>query len=80
MFISAMGHAESDLTLPANIKSWYNIYDNEDGIARRCKPFFQKIDVKDTSVGTGFFPINAHVKYWQSKQTASKNRTNYDKH
>ena len=72
IFISAMGHVESDLTLPANIKSWYNIFDNEDGIARRCKPFFSKIDVKDTSVRTGFFPISAHVKYWQNKQTASK--------
>ena len=72
IFISAMGHVESELTLPANVKSWHNLYDNEDGIARRCKPFFSKIDVKDTSVSTGFFPISAHVKYWQNKQTASK--------
>jgi len=72
MFISAMGHAESDLVLPENIKSWHNLFDNEDGIARRCKPFFSKIDVKDTSVRTGFFPISAHVKYWQNKQTAFK--------
>ncbi|MBI4845156.1 MAG: hypothetical protein HY810_01560 [Candidatus Omnitrophica bacterium] len=70
IFISAMGHVESELTLPANVKAWHNIYDNEDGIARRCKPFFSKIDVKDTSVRTGFFPISAHVKYWQNKQTA----------
>ncbi|MBU1087155.1 MAG: hypothetical protein KKD05_06505 [Candidatus Omnitrophica bacterium] len=72
IFISAMGHVESDLELPANIKSWYNLYDNEDGIARRCKPFFPKIDVQEVSVRTGFFPISAHVKYWQNKQTASK--------
>ncbi|MCK5592360.1 MAG: hypothetical protein KAI72_10435 [Candidatus Pacebacteria bacterium] len=72
IFISAMGHVESDLTLPANIKAWHNLYDNEDGIARRCKPFFSKIDVKDTIVRTGFFPISAHVKYWQNKQTAFK--------
>ena len=72
LFISAMGHVESDLTLPKNVKSWYNLYDNEDGIARRCKPFFSKIDVQDTSVQTGFFPISAHVKYWQNKQTAFK--------
>ncbi|MCK5494579.1 MAG: hypothetical protein KAJ14_15830, partial [Candidatus Omnitrophica bacterium] len=46
IFTSAMGHVESDLELPANVKSWHNLYDNEDGIARRCKPFFSKIDVK----------------------------------
>ena len=72
IFTSAMGHVESDLELPANVKSWHNLYDNEDGIARRCKPFFSKIDVKDTGVRTGFFPISAHVKYWQNKQTALK--------
>ncbi|MBU4305654.1 MAG: hypothetical protein KJ893_08590 [Candidatus Omnitrophica bacterium] len=72
IFTSAMGHVESDLTLPANVKTWYNLYDNEDGIARRCKPFFFKIDVRDESVSTGFFPISAHVKYWRSKQTACK--------
>ncbi len=72
IFTSAMGHVESDLTLPANVKSWHNLYDHEDGIARRCKPFFPKIDVQDVSVRTGFFPISAHVKYWQNKQTASK--------
>ena len=67
-----MDHVESDLTLPSNVKAWYNLYDNEDGIAKRCKPFFSKIEVKDTSVRTGFFPISAHVKYWQNKQTAAK--------
>ena len=72
IFTSAMGHVESDLTLPTNIKAWHNLFDNEDGIARRCKPFFSKIEVKDISVKTGFFPISAHVKYWQNKQTASK--------
>lgn len=70
LFISAMGHAESNLVLPKNINSWYNIFDNEDGIARRCKPFFPKIGVQDINVSTGIFPISAHVKYWRSKQTA----------
>ena len=65
LFVSAMGYADSNATLPSNVKSWFNIFDNEDGVARRCKPFFKNIDVQDLNVSTGFWPIDAHAKYWQ---------------
>ncbi len=72
LFISAMGHVESELTLPPNIKAWYNILDHNDGIARRCKPFFKNIPVKDVKVRTGLLPLEAHCKYWQSRATATE--------
>lgn len=71
LFTSSMGHVDSDLVLPPNIKSWYNIFDKDDGVARRCKPFFQNIPLEDVEVRTGIFPVGAHVKYWSSKQTSS---------
>ncbi len=71
IFTSAMGHVDSELKLPANVKSWYNIFDKDDGIARRCKPFFQNIPLQDIQVRTGIFPISAHINYWRNKQTAS---------
>ncbi|MFH1777742.1 MAG: hypothetical protein ABH952_09335 [Candidatus Omnitrophota bacterium] len=72
IFVSAMGHVESDLTLPSNVKTWYNLFDNDDGIARRCKPFFPKIPLQDINVRTGIFPISAHTKYWNNKNTANR--------
>ncbi len=71
IFTSAMGHVDSGLKLPTNVKGWYNIFDNEDGIARRCKPFFRNIPLQDIEVKTGILPISAHIKYWRNKQTAS---------
>ncbi|MGE0267377.1 MAG: hypothetical protein AB7S78_02825 [Candidatus Omnitrophota bacterium] len=70
LFISAMGHTDSDIRLPDNLKGWYNLYDPDDGVARRCKPFFSNIDLKDISVNTGFFPVEAHRKYWDGKNTS----------
>lgn len=70
LFISAMGHADSDASLPLNLKTWFNVFDKEDGVARRCKPFFKNVPVEDVGVSTGFLPINAHSKYWKNRQTA----------
>lgn len=71
IFTSAMGHVDSDLILPANIKAWYNILDKDDGIARRCKPFFPEIPLKEIEVNTGVLPLSAHTRYWRNKSTAS---------
>ena len=71
IFTSAMGHVDSELELPENVKAWYNVFDNEDGIARRCKPFFQDIPLEEIQVNTGILPISAHINYWRNKQTAS---------
>jgi pimeloyl-ACP methyl ester carboxylesterase len=70
IFTSSMGHVDSELSLPANIKHWYNIYEQEDAIARRCAPFFKNIPVKDLQVNTGLLPLSAHARYWKNKQTA----------
>ncbi len=71
IFTSAMGHADSELNLPASVRGWYNILDDDDGVARRCKPFFQNIPLQDIKVRTGIFPLSAHIKYWRNRQTAS---------
>ena len=71
LFISAMGHPDSDLILPPNVKRWVNIISPRDGIARYTKPFFKNIPLEEKEVHGGFLPIQAHGGYWKSKQTAS---------
>lgn len=70
LFTSAMGHPDSDLILPPNVKKWVNIISPRDGIARYAKPFFKNIPIDEKEVHGGFFPIQAHGGYWKSKQTA----------
>lgn len=71
LFSSAMGHPDSDLTLPPHIEQWLNIYSPRDGIARRMQPFFRNIPLVEKQVSTGFFPLQAHGGYWKDKKTAS---------
>lgn len=70
LFTSAMGHPDSDLTLPSNIERWVNIICPQDGIARFMKQFFKKIPIIEQQVSTGFWPINAHAGYWKNNATA----------
>lgn len=71
IFTSAMGHPDSDLQLPPNVKKWVNIISKHDCIARYSKPFFKNIPIEEHEVYTGFFPLQAHAGYWKSRQTAS---------
>ena len=71
LFTSAMGHPDSDLQLPPNVKKWVNILSPKDGIARYARPFFKNIPIEEHEVFTGFFPLQAHAGYWKNKQTAS---------
>ncbi|MCM8796511.1 MAG: hypothetical protein NC923_01305 [Candidatus Omnitrophica bacterium] len=72
IFTSSMGHVDSDLRLPPNIKRWVNILDKDDAIARYCKPFFKHIDIEEIEVNTGMNQIKCHGSYWQSKPTAKR--------
>ncbi len=71
IFTSAMGHPDSDLVLPPNVKRWVNIFSKHDGIARSAKIYFNNIDIQEKEVFTGFFPIQSHCGYWKSDKTAS---------
>lgn len=71
LFTSAMGHPDSDLTLPPNVKRWVNILSPRDGIARYAKPFFRNIPIEEKEVDCGLLPIKAHGVYWKNKDTAS---------
>ena len=71
IFTSAMGHPDSDLMLPPNVKRWVNILSRNDGIARSTKIYFNNIPIEEKEVFTGFFPIQAHGGYWKSGRTAS---------
>ncbi len=70
VFTSAMGHPDSDLKLPANIKRWMNIINPLDGIARPLKLFFRFIPIVEQQVSFGDDPISAHTDYWQDRHTA----------
>jgi hypothetical protein len=72
IFTTSMGHTESDLKLPSNVKQWINILDKDDAIARYCRPFFKNIDIREIEVDTGMNPIRSHGYYWYSKPTAKK--------
>lgn len=71
IFISAMGHPDSDLTLPSNVHRWVNIRSPRDGIARSVKPFFRKIPIEEHTVSTRFLPMAAHKSYWSDDATVS---------
>jgi hypothetical protein len=71
LFTSAMGHPDSDLTLPPNVKRWVNIICRWDGIARSAKPYFRNIPLDEKSVCTGFLPLSSHAGYWKHNKTAS---------
>lgn len=70
IFTTAMEHMESKLKLPANVGKWINILDEDDGIARHCKPFFKNIPIRQVKINTGRGPISAHVGYWKSREVA----------
>ncbi len=70
LFTSAMGYVENRFKWPNNVKSWVNILDPDDGIARFCNPFFKNFKVRDVRVNTGFGPLGAHAGYWKSRETA----------
>jgi len=72
IFISSMGHVDSDLKLPENVHQWVNILDKDDAVARFCAPFFKNIDIREIEVNTGMNPIKSHCYYWQSVPTARK--------
>ena len=67
-----MGFPDSKIKLPKNVKTWINILDPDDGIARLCKPFFRNIPVKDITVNTHWAPISAHIAYWNKLIVAEK--------
>ncbi len=71
LFTSAMGHPDSDLTLPHNVKKWVNIISRNDGIARKIQPFFKNIPIKEHELFTSPLPIKSHCDYWKSKKVAS---------
>ena len=71
VFTSAMGHPDSDLTLPPNVKRWVNLISPKDGIARYVRPFFKQIPIDEKEVRTGLLPIQAHAGYWKSDRVAS---------
>jgi hypothetical protein len=70
VFVSAMGHPDSDLTLPPAVHQWTNLRSRYDGIARPIKPFFRQMPIDEQIVGTGFWPLSAHSGYWRSRQVA----------
>jgi hypothetical protein len=70
IFTSAMGHPDSDITLPANVGNWTNIRSLRDGIARPLAPFFRNIPIEEHIVRTKFLPISAHSAYWRDTTTA----------
>lgn len=71
LFISAMGHPDSNLTLPHNVKKWINIISQNDGIARYIKPFFDNIPIEEHKILTSLFPLKSHQSYWHCNKTAS---------
>ncbi len=70
LFISAMGHPDSDLVLPDQIKKWVNIRSPRDGVARSLPPFFRHLRIQEHQVHTRFSPTAAHTAYWHDPQTA----------
>lgn len=70
IFASAMGHPDSDIKLPDNVKRWVNIINPLDGIARPIKLFFRNIPIVEREVSFGNDPIGAHTGYWTDKRTA----------
>ncbi len=71
LFTSAMGHPDSDLMLPHNVKRWVNILCPWDSIARAIKPFFRNLPIEEKRVCTGFLPLQSHSGYWKHNKTAS---------
>ena len=71
LFTSAMGHPDSELTLPHNVQKWVNIISRNDGIARKIQPFFKNIPINEHELFTSFLPIKSHCDYWKSKSVAS---------
>lgn len=70
LFTSAMGFVENKFKWPKNVKSWINILDPDDGVARFCSSFFKNVKVQDIHVNTGFGPLGAHIGYWKSKEVS----------
>lgn len=70
LFDSAMGHPDSDLELPTNVKRWVNIINPLDGIARPITNFFRKVSIDEKTVSFGYDPIGAHTGYWNDPKTA----------
>jgi hypothetical protein len=71
IFTSAMGHPDSDLTLPGHVKNWVNIRSPRDVFARPIKPFFRNIPIDEHLVRTHFLPVPAHTGYWTNDATAN---------
>lgn len=70
LFASAMGFVENKFKWPSNVRSWVNILDPDDGVARICAPFFKNVEVEDMQVNTGFGPLSAHSGYWKSREVS----------
>ncbi|HEX3082765.1 MAG TPA: hypothetical protein VHQ86_05980 [Candidatus Saccharimonadia bacterium] len=70
LFISAMGHPDSDLMLPPAVRKWTNILSPRDAIARSHVPFFHQIPIEEHWVHTNFGPVAAHIAYWKDDVTA----------
>ncbi len=70
LFTSAMGHPDSELTLPSNVQKWVNIASPRDAIARPLQPFFHNIRIEEHAVSTRFLPLAAHNAYWKDNHTA----------
>ena len=71
IFTSAMGHPDSDLELPANVKRWVNIINPLDGVARPITTFFRNVPIEEKTVSFGYNPIEAHTEYWKDPATAT---------
>lgn len=70
IFTTAMGHPDSDIKLPENVKRWVNIINPLDGIARPITLFFRNIPIIEREVSFGYDPIGAHTGYWKDRRTA----------
>jgi hypothetical protein len=71
LFTSAMGHPDSDVTLPTNVQRWVNIRSPRDAVARPLRPFFRNIPIDEHLVRTSFWPFAAHTAYQHDPATAN---------
>jgi pimeloyl-ACP methyl ester carboxylesterase len=70
LYTAAMGHPDSELALPSNVRSWVDIRSRFDVVARPAQAFFRHIPISEHLVFTALQPIKAHVRYWKSRQVA----------
>jgi len=70
LFASAMGHPDSELTLPHNVRNWVDIRSRFDLVARPVQQFFRRIPISENLVYTALRPVRAHANYWNSGQVA----------